>query len=144
MLLDLLRFLRGHALSVVRIKVRQRTHACRSGASLVLLEREVCVNPTAEKCNELGIVLAERTRFNAALAMFDQAIALSPGFAPAYVSLHTKMRVCDWGYIREDFTRLEAMIERCERATPPFPVLANAELTRGTEESSGGLDPLPL
>ncbi len=229
MLLHLLRFLRDQAFSLIKKNLRHGSRVRRAGGTLDLPESTVSayLTPTAETCNESGIALLDSGHFDAALAVFDRAIAIDPAFAPAYVNrgnaqsdlnrfeaalesyeqaimlgpesadiyihrgnalsalkrhesaldsyeraitlkpdyaeayynrgealrelsrpeaalesfahamrlkpeheylyglwLHTKMSICDWKNIKDDFLRLTAKIDRRERATPPFPVLA--------------------
>lgn len=72
-----------------------------------------------------GIALRELNRTEAALASFEQAMQLKPDQEYLYgLWLFMKMAVCDWRDIEKDFSTLFDKIERGEKASPPFPLVA--------------------
>lgn len=70
------------------------------------------------------MALRELGRTEEALASFERTLQIEPGCEYLYgMWLFNKMAVCDWREVEADFARLYEMIERGERASPPFPVL---------------------
>jgi predicted O-linked N-acetylglucosamine transferase (SPINDLY family) len=95
-------------------------------SSLDSYERAIFLKPDyAEAYYNRGEVFQELNRLEAALESYAHALRLKPDYEYLYgLWLHTKMRVCDWHNIAEEFLRLKAKIERRERTTPPFPMVA--------------------
>ena len=79
----------------------------------------------AEAYHNRGNALRDLQQHETALQSYDRAIALKPDFAFLYgMRLHTKMHLCDWRDVDAEFTQLAARIERSQKTSPPFPVLA--------------------
>lgn len=72
-----------------------------------------------------AIAETRRKRLDSALANYSQALAFSPKHDFLLGDLlHTKMRICDWGGFEEMAAALKRAIEKGERASPVFPLLA--------------------
>jgi protein O-GlcNAc transferase len=86
----------------------------------------IALNPDyAEAHNNRGVALAALGRSAQALESYGQALKLKPDYDFLYGRwLHARMRVCDWKDISKQFAQLNQMIERGEKASPPFPVIA--------------------
>ena len=87
--------------------------------------RAIALRPDyAEAHYNHGAALRELNSTEAALASFERAMNLKPDYEYLYgLWLLTKMAVCDWRDIDEDFNRLFRKIEDGARVSPPFPVL---------------------
>ena len=75
-----------------------------------------------------GIVLIELKRYEEALASYEHALAISSGYH--FLSgrcLHTQMLMCDWKAFDNQVHQLVEKIERHEKASPPFALLAVAD-----------------
>ena len=72
-----------------------------------------------------GTALYELKRYAEGVASIDRAIALKPDIAFAHGErLNAKMKICDWTSWPADIAELETKLERGERASSPFPILA--------------------
>jgi protein O-GlcNAc transferase len=79
----------------------------------------------SEAYNNHGVALAALGRSADALESYGQALRLNPDYDFLYGRwLHARMRVCDWKDISKHFVLLNQRIERGERVSPPFPVIA--------------------
>jgi predicted O-linked N-acetylglucosamine transferase (SPINDLY family) len=75
--------------------------------------------------NNRGLALINLKRYQDAIADFDRALALSPKIKDLYgARLFARMQLCDWDGIEADLAGLRIRIERHERASVPFSVLA--------------------
>ena len=87
-----------------------------------------------------GATLQELKQLDAALASYDKALAMKPEYAFLYgARLHTKMFLCDWANIDNEFIELTTRIKRNENASHPFPVLTitdNTSIQRQAAEIS--------
>ena len=98
----------------------------RHESALGCYARAIALRPGyAEAHFNHAIALRELNRTEAALASFEQAMQLKPDHEYLYgLRLFMKMAVCDWRGIEDDFSRLFDKIERGEKASPPFPLVA--------------------
>jgi len=72
-----------------------------------------------------GVALGDLKRYAEALESYEQALRLEPDYPFLYgIWLRTRMQVCDWRDFSAHLGRLTERIERSERASSPFPVLA--------------------
>ncbi len=76
-------------------------------------------------CYNRSIALYESKQHQAAIDSFDKTILLKPDSDFLHgMRLHTKMCICDWRDAENQFAELALKIQRREKASPPFPVLA--------------------
>jgi predicted O-linked N-acetylglucosamine transferase (SPINDLY family) len=89
-------------------------------------DRALALEPNhAEWHSNRGNVLRHLYRPADALACFETALRIDPESDYLHGRwLHAKMTVCDWRDIAQHFERLRQEIERRQRASPPFAVLA--------------------
>ena len=81
----------------------------------------------AEAHHNRGVSLSAQERHTEALESYERAFDLKPDYDFLYGRwLHARMKVCDWRDVADHLVRLEEKVERRERATPPFPLLALA------------------
>ncbi len=72
-----------------------------------------------------GVVLQELKQIDSAVSSFDQAIALQADYEYLYgMRQHAKMLKCDWQDFSHNVLELNLKIQKNEKATPSFPVLA--------------------
>jgi len=97
--------------------------------ALASYEKVVTVKPDYfEVYYNRGIVLTKLMRNEEALASYDKACALRPDFDYLFgMRLHAKMWICDWSALDYHVSQLSEKIERLEKASPPFQVLAIAD-----------------
>ena len=97
-----------------------------SNAAVINYRRAIELKPDfTDAHNNLGIVLKDLGQLEAALASYDKAIAINSNYAYLYgARLHTKMLLCDWVNIENEFNELMVRINRGKKAAYPFPVLA--------------------
>lgn len=109
-------FNRGHALMSL-----QRFQDALGG-----FDRAIAINPgyAAAYANR-GNALFELKLPSAAVASYEKALAIKPDldFIPG-ILLNLKMQQCQWAGIDQSVATLKRQIERGERATPPFQVIA--------------------
>jgi predicted O-linked N-acetylglucosamine transferase (SPINDLY family) len=94
--------------------------------ALASYDRALELNPTlAETYGNRGITLQEMKRLDEALASYNQAMALKPDleFLDG-TRLYAKMQICDWSSADDQIADLAGKIQRSEKASPPFAVLA--------------------
>ena len=98
----------------------------RHAEALESYERALALKPDyAEACNNRGVSLSALQRHGEALASYGRALQLKPDYDFLFGRwLHARMKVCDWRDVADDLVRLNDKIERREKATPPFPLLA--------------------
>lgn len=107
-----------------------RGNACselgRHESALGSYARAIALQPDyAEAHYNHGVALRELNRTEAALASFERAMQLKPGQEYLYgLWLFMRMAVCDWRDIEKEFAALFGKIERGEKASPPFPLIA--------------------
>lgn len=79
----------------------------------------------AEAIGNRGNILAELKRMPESLASYVRALALDPQCANvAEGLLYTKMKICDWGGMKESLLNLEQAIQRSGKMPSPFMILA--------------------
>ena len=87
-----------------------------------------------------GNALAELKRPEDALSSYDKAIALGPDHEFLYGTwVYAKTRICDWSDLEKQIGILAKKVERSEKATPPFSLLAISDspaLHRASAESA--------
>ena len=95
-------------------------------AALQSYERAIALKPDyAEAYSNRGTTLNDLNRPQAALASLDRALQIDPDYDFLYGAwLLTKMSICDWKDIAYHFAQLIEKIERNEKATSPFILLA--------------------
>ena len=95
-------------------------------AALECYDKAIALKPDfADAFNNRGNALKDLRQYKAAIASYDKAIALKPDYPFLYgMRLHTKMQICDWVDAANQFAQLATGLERVERVSPPFPVLA--------------------
>lgn len=72
-----------------------------------------------------SIALYELKQHQAAIDSFDKTILIKPDSDFLHgMRLHTKMCICDWRDAKNQFAELALKIQRREKASPPFPILA--------------------
>lgn len=109
-------------------------------AALASYDRAIALRPGyAEAYSNRGETLREMNRPELALESFEQALQLKPDHENLYgLWLHTKMTICDWSGAARNFSWLTERVERHERVSQPFPVLAlsgSAALQRTAAET---------
>jgi len=89
-------------------------------------DKAIALNPdNADAYYNRGDALFDLKQHDAAIQNYDKAIALNPDCDYLYgMRLHTKMQICDWGDVDDQFAQLAAKIERNEKAVFPFAALA--------------------
>lgn len=104
----------------------------RPAEALASFERAIGLQPDhAEAHSNRGDVLEELKRPAEALASYERAMQLKPGLEYLYgARLHAKATLCDWSDIDAQTAELLARIERGEKASLPFPVLASSSSLR--------------
>ena len=111
----------------------------RSEEALASYDRAIALKPDdARTHHNRGNALKELKRLTEALVSYDRAIALKPDLEFLYGNLiHTKKRICDWSNLEAQIAQLVHKIDRAEKVSQPFPVLAvtnSAELQRKAAE----------
>ena len=72
-----------------------------------------------------GVALQELKQYDEAILSYDKALALQPDYDFLFAEcLFLKMRMCEWSDFDQQVLHLCGKIERHERASTPFPVLA--------------------
>ena len=72
-----------------------------------------------------GNALSDLKQYEAATDSYDKALAINPDHEfLSGARLHTKTSICDWSDAENEIAQLTQKIQRNERASPPFPVLA--------------------
>ncbi|NJD88586.1 MAG: tetratricopeptide repeat protein [Betaproteobacteria bacterium] len=98
----------------------------RHAEALQCCERAISADPGYVDAHvRRGIALRDLGRRLEALQSYERALALDPAFDWLEgLWLHEKMRVCDWSGLAGQVGHLAGRIERGEKATAPFAVLA--------------------
>ena len=89
-------------------------------------DKAIALKPDyAEAHNNRGNALMDLKRPAEALASYDKAIALKPDFEFLYGKLiYMKMKICDWSNLETQIARLVHKIDKSEKVSTPFPLLA--------------------
>ncbi|MGA9032483.1 MAG: tetratricopeptide repeat protein, partial [Sulfuricaulis sp.] len=94
--------------------------------ALVSFDRAIALKPdAAEAYYNRGYVLQNQTRYDEAVTSYAKAIAIKPDLPYAFgFWLHSMMRCCDWKDLDAVCAKLAQAIDRGERISAPFPLLA--------------------
>jgi len=94
--------------------------------ALLSYERAIAFKPdSADGYFNLGIALRELKRYDEALINFDKTLFINPGYEFLFgVRLYTMMHICDWSTFKHHVSQLREKLERHEKASTPFPLLA--------------------
>ena len=89
-------------------------------------DRALAIKPDyAEAHNNRGMTLSILHRDEEAMESYARALQLKPDYDFLYGRwLYAKMRVCDWNDVADHLVRLDEKVERNERASPAFVVVA--------------------
>ncbi len=89
-------------------------------------DKAIALKPDyAEAYSNRGSVLQELKRYDEALAYYDKAIALKPDIDYLLgAKIHTQMHLCDWEGFDNQLEVLAKKIEKNEKASDPFTMLA--------------------
>ena len=95
-------------------------------AAIASYDKAIALNPNiAEAYFNRGLALKELKLYLAAIDSFERAFAIRPGYDFLYGErLSTKIAICDWHDAEDEIAELISRIQRNEKATPPFAVLA--------------------
>jgi protein O-GlcNAc transferase len=94
--------------------------------ALTSYDRALAFQPDyAEAYNNLGNALEDLKRRDEALICYNKGIVINPDLAYIFGSwLHSKMRSCDWEGLDAAHLRIAKAVDRGEKITVPFPLLA--------------------
>ena len=111
----------------------------RPAEALASYDRAIALKPDfAAAHNHRGNALMDLKRPAEALASYDKAIALKPDFEFLHGNLiRTKMKICDWSNLETHIVQLVHKIDRAEKVSLPFLLLAasnSPELQRKAAE----------
>jgi predicted O-linked N-acetylglucosamine transferase (SPINDLY family) len=111
----------------------------RPAEALASYDRAIALKPDfAAAHNNRGNSLRNLKRLAEALASYETAIALKPDFEFLYGNLiNTKMMICDWSNLETKIAQLVHKVDRAEKVSQPFPLLAatnSPELQRKAAE----------
>jgi predicted O-linked N-acetylglucosamine transferase (SPINDLY family) len=85
----------------------------------------LCKPDYAQAYGNRGIALFEMAQYKQALESFDHAVRLQPDYPYlGGMRLHLRRLLCDWEDIDDRSRQVESQIERGERVSPPFMMLA--------------------
>jgi predicted O-linked N-acetylglucosamine transferase (SPINDLY family) len=112
----------------------------RPAEALQHFDRAIALDPAyADAQVARGVALRDLGRHAEARDAFARALSMDPGFEWLEgLWLHAAMRVCDWSGLQDRVDHLVRRVERGERATHPFPLLAlpgDAALQRKAAET---------
>lgn len=98
----------------------------RSDEALASYDQAIALRPDyADAYNNRGNVLQDRNRYAEALESYEQAISIKHDLPYALGSwLHCKMHCCNWENIDADYYRVVEALDRGERVSTPFFMLA--------------------
>ena len=101
----------------------------RNKEALLSYEKAIALKPDFARAHyNRGLTLTKLKRYEEALASYDKALELKADYDfLSGISLHTKMQMCMWITFFDDVHQLAGKIERHEKASPPFSVLAIAD-----------------
>ena len=96
------------------------------GAAVASYDKAISLRPTfAMAYANRGVVLQELKQLDAAVASFEKAIALQPDYDYLLGMMqHAKMLKCDWQDYHHNILKLKLKIQKNEKASPSFHVLA--------------------
>jgi len=94
--------------------------------ALISYDRALAIQPNyAEAHSNRGIVLKDMKRYDEALACYERALAIKPNLEFTFGDfLIMKITICDWNNLDSYLTQLIKKIERGEKTSTPFPMLA--------------------
>jgi len=97
----------------------------RHDEALASCDRAIALKPgSVEAQVNRGNILRGLRRHAEALESYARALQLDPGIPFLFGDwLHTKMQLCDWDGIGDEFARLAAGVARGEALSPPFTTL---------------------
>ena len=95
-------------------------------AAVASYGRALALKPDyADAYNNRANALRALKRYAEALDSYGRAMLLDPACEFVHgMALHTRMLICDWREVDAELAQLAASLERGEKASPPFPVLA--------------------
>ena len=101
----------------------------RNKEALLSYDKALAIKPDFARAHyNRGITLTKLERYEEALASYDKALELKADYDFLFgMFLHTKMQMCRWITFCDDVHQLAGKIERHEKASPPFSVLAMAD-----------------
>ena len=93
--------------------------------ALACYEKAILLKPEfSDALSNRGHALEELKRLDEALASYEKALLLKPDYEFLFGNyVHTKMKVCDWGMLREDLAKITGEIVQANKITVPFPLL---------------------
>ena len=94
--------------------------------ALVSYDRALIIqSDNTETLYNRGNALRDLYRFKQALNSYDRALTINPNYDFLYGTwLHTKLSICDWIEVDSQVSALLEKVERGEKASPPFTILA--------------------
>jgi len=94
--------------------------------ALACYDRAIALKPdNADAYNNRGNALKDLKCLEDALASYDKALALEPDYKFLFGTLLiTKMQICDFTNVENEFAQVSEQIIRGERVSTPFPILA--------------------
>jgi tetratricopeptide (TPR) repeat protein len=90
------------------------------------LQQSIKINPAyTEAYNNCGLVCQKLKRYDDALKMYEQAMALKPEIDYLLGNLlHSKMHSCDWSNLNELTANIKKELNKQSRVISPFSLLA--------------------
>jgi predicted O-linked N-acetylglucosamine transferase (SPINDLY family) len=98
----------------------------RCDEAVLSYERALALRPDyARAYVNRGVALQELKQYDEAILSYDKALALQPDYDFLFAEcLFLKMRMCEWSDFEQQVSHLCRKIERHEKVSTPFPVLA--------------------
>ena len=95
-------------------------------AAVASYDHAIALKPDlAEAYSNRGHALQELKQLDAAVSSYDKAITLKPDLEYLFgMRQHAKMRKCDWKDYSKNVLELNRRIQRNEKVSPSFPILA--------------------
>ena len=89
-------------------------------------DKALAIKPDfVEVYNNRAVTLFKLKRIKEAMESYSNSLAIKPGYAFLYgLWLHTKMMICDWSDIENQFLELAEKIEGGEKVASPFQLIA--------------------
>ena len=95
-------------------------------AALASYDKAIEIKPDyAEAYSNRGNALKELKQLDVAVTSYDKAIEIKPDFDYLFgIRLHLKMQMCDWQDFELNISELSRKVQKGEKASPSFPILA--------------------